>query len=100
MRFIASNPLLLIASITYKVRAAPTVDQNPCDYNYGDECPGVALFEWQCCDNGAWYACEPGDGRVLIFDFFNTGLNCVGGFFIHCDDLNEGCELGQALPFQ
>lgn len=99
MRFIAPG-LFLIANIAYKIHAAPTIDQNPCDYNIGDGCSGVSLFEWQCCANGQWYACEPGIAQPVILNFFSTSLKCVGGFLIHCDDIDGGCDLNKALPFQ
>ena len=88
--------LLGLLSTTSKYYAAQ-VDGNPCDYGQLDPCPGVALYYWQCCKNGEYYACVEGPNGPVIEFGGDTGGNCVPGV-VYCDWTN-GCDPAKVLPY-
>ena len=54
-------------------------DGNPCDYNPGDSCVGVAPWYWQCCDNGEYYVCAETSNGFVITNDGETAGDCDPG---------------------
>lgn len=58
--------------------------QNACDYVRGYQSCDVPLYEWVCCNNGNYQACE-GDTIATAGCLDNTPCTPGRTFFLQCD---------------